>query len=100
MTTRCSRRFIPRIPSATASRLDTSRRSGTTWFLAVLCGPAPKNLRIPLSFLGAGMYTTTVVGDDTPDGATVKVAIETDQRTDTISLDLRAGGGFIARFIQ
>ena len=54
-TTRCSRRFIPRIPSATASGIDASRRSGTPWFLAVLCGPASKAIRVPLSFLGGGL---------------------------------------------
>jgi len=75
-----------------------ARRTGRTWFLAVLCGPAPRAIRVPLSFLGAGQYTATLVRDDSPDGSTVKVETGTQQKTDTISLDLRAGGGFIGRF--
>ena len=77
-----------------------ARRSGTTWFLAVLCGPAPRAIRVPLSFLGGGQYPATLVRDDSPDGSAVKVQASTHQRSNTIALDLQAGGGFIGRFSE
>jgi hypothetical protein len=40
------------------------------------------------------------IAADSPDGATVKVEAATHQKTDTIALDLRGGGGFIGRFSE
>ena len=33
-----------------------ARRSGETWFVAVMCGPQPKSIQVPLSFLGDAQY--------------------------------------------
>ncbi len=74
-----------------------ARRSGTTWFLAIMNGPAPKNLKVALSFLGAGQYRATFVRDDA-DAAAVRVETATETRTGMMSFDLRAGGGFVGRF--
>jgi alpha-glucosidase len=75
-----------------------ARRKGSAWYLAVMCGPAPKTIRVPLSFLGAGQYRSTLVRDDAPDGSTVKVESGTNTQKDVITLELRAGGGFVGRF--
>ena len=75
-----------------------ARRKGSTWFLAVMCGPGAKTIQVPLSFLGAGQYRSTLVRDDAPDGSTVKVESGTYTQKDTITLELRAGGGFVGRF--
>jgi alpha-glucosidase len=75
-----------------------ARRSGTTWFLAVMCGPDAKAVRVPLSFLGAGQYTTTTVRDDGADAASVSVESGSHTRSDTIAMDVRAGGGLLVRF--
>ena len=75
-----------------------ARRTGRTWFLAVMAGPAPKTVRLPLSFLGAGQYRAALVSDDAPDGSTVKVEQGSRTRNDTITLQLAAGGGFVGRF--
>lgn len=74
-----------------------ARRSGTTWFVAIMNGPAPKSIRVPLSFLAGGSYTASVVHDGA-DASTVTVGTETHKQTDTLTIDLRAGGGFVARF--
>ena len=74
-----------------------ARRSGTTWFVAIMNGPAPKSVRVPLSFLGGGSYTASVVNDGA-DASTVTVGTETHKQTDTLTIDLGAGGGFVARF--
>jgi alpha-glucosidase len=76
-----------------------ARRSGSTWFLGAMSGPSARTLRIPLSFLGTGDYRTTFVADDA-DGSSVRLEQGTHDRTGVLTLDLRAGGGFVGRFSQ
>ncbi len=75
-----------------------ARRKGDTWFLAAMSGPEARTIRVPLSFLSAGRYTSTLVRDDAPDGSTVRVESSVHTPKDTIALELRAGGGFLGRF--
>jgi alpha-glucosidase len=75
-----------------------ARRSGDTWFLAVMNGTAARSVTIPLSFLGRGTYRTLLVRDGKDDAAAVKVEETTKERGDSLAIDLRVGGGFIARF--
>jgi alpha-glucosidase len=75
-----------------------ARRSGDTWFLAILNGTAPKTVNIPLPFLGEGEYRTLLVRDNKDDAAAVKIQNTTLKRTDSLAIILREGGGFIARF--
>jgi alpha-glucosidase len=63
-----------------------------------MCGPGAKTIHVPLSFLGAGQYQSTLVRDDAPDGSTVVVEPHVHTQKDTIGLELRAGGGFVGRF--
>src|SRR4030095_3612680 len=51
-----------------------ARRSGETWFLAVLNGPQAKKLGVSLSFLGEGSYRAMTVSDRPDDPAGVDVA--------------------------
>jgi len=74
-----------------------ARRTGDTWFLAVMCGPQPRTLGVPLSFLGEGRYQAYFVRDGEADGI-VAVENSTLQRADSVTLQLRAGGGFLGRF--
>ena len=76
------------------------RRKGGTWFLAAMCGPGGKTIQVPLSFLGAGQYRSTLVRDEAPDGLPVVVESGTHTQKDTIGLELRAGGGFVGRFFR
>jgi alpha-glucosidase len=76
-----------------------ARRKGETWFLAVMNGPEARAIKVPLSFLGSGSYQGTLVRDDAPDGSTVRVDSARHGRTDMMVLDLRAGGGLLARFV-
>ena len=75
-----------------------ARRTGNTWFLAVMNGPNARTIQVPLSFLSAGRYQSTLVRDDAPDGSTVRVESSVNTQKDTIALELRAGGGFLGRF--
>jgi alpha-glucosidase len=84
-------------PSEIGELAVYARRTGRTWFVAVMNGPAARSVRVPLTFLGAGEYKAVRIRDDSPDGSTVNVETTTQRSTDTIDLELRAGGGFVAR---
>jgi alpha-glucosidase len=74
-----------------------ARRSADRWFLAVLNGPQPRTLRLPLSFLGKGAYRALLVRDHPENGAAVSLERRELTRQDTIDLALRDGGGLVAR---
>jgi alpha-glucosidase len=87
-----------------------ARRSGDTWFLAVTNGATARNIRIDLSsFLGGGAARAGAAGGpgrggsylgtllrDTNEPAALKVEHLTLSSRDTLSVDLRSGGGFVA----
>jgi alpha-glucosidase len=75
-----------------------ARRSGKTWFLAAVNGPEPKTIRVPLSFLGRGERAALMVRDVPDNPAAVK--IEETKSGNTATIELAAGGGFIARYSQ
>ena len=77
-----------------------ARRTGDTWFLAAMNGPGARTLDVPLSFLSAGSYRSALVRDEAPDGSTVRVESTVLTPKNTITLDLRAGGGFLGRFTK
>jgi alpha-glucosidase len=77
-----------------------ARRSGDTWFLAVVNGPDARTLRVPLSFLGEGGYKALVVRDRKGDPAAVEVENTAARRADTLRIELSKGGGFIVRFTR
>jgi alpha-glucosidase len=76
-----------------------ARRKGDTWFLAITNGPNARNLSVDLSFLGAGSYTSMLLRD-TGEAAAVKKEHLVLSRTDALYVDLRSGGGFVARFAK
>jgi alpha-glucosidase len=74
-----------------------ARRTDKSWFLAVMCGPQARTIRVPLSFLGQGQYKATLVRDSA-EGSAVTIENTTQKQGDTLTVDLRAGGGFVGRF--
>jgi alpha-glucosidase len=75
-----------------------ARRTGNTWFLAVMSGPQGKTIQVPLSFLGNGPYKASLVRDNKENPAAVVLEEHTLQRSDTLTIEMTNGGGFIARF--
>ncbi len=57
-----------------------------------------RQARIDLAFLTAGHYDALVVKDEPGEAAAVKVEKTAIARGAAMTVDLRAGGGFIARF--
>ncbi len=84
--------------SAVGELVAFARRTGTSWFLAVMCGPEARTIRVPLSFLGGAEYAATYVEDSGADGSTIAIEKGAHTREDTLDLHLRAGGGFVGWF--
>ncbi len=99
-----------------------ARRHGKDWFVAIVNGAEARQLKITATFLRSGRYASLVVRDDTQappppprsgsDGASPKPDDNGDRATagavrlergdaganDVLTIDLRPGGGFVARF--
>jgi len=77
-----------------------ARRSGKDWYVAVLnCKDTQKTYSIPLSFLGEGEYATTLYHDAPGPPSSVRIeAGHSVQKGQTISTQLKGGGGFVGRF--
>ena len=78
-----------------------ARRSGSDWYLGVLCGDEARNVTLPTSFLEAGQpYVLTVYTDDpTVDTAThVAVRKFIVRGGEALTYALQARGGAAARF--
>jgi alpha-glucosidase len=85
-------------PSEIGTVAVFARRSGNTWFLAVMNGAAARDVNIPLSFLGDGEYRAVLVRDSKESAAAVRKEESALKRGDSLAISLREGGGFIARF--
>ena len=77
-----------------------ARRTGDTWFLAVMCGPEAKTIRVPLSFLNEGRYVASLVCDDKENDAAVVLKEHTVQSGDPLKIEMVNGGGFVGRFLK
>jgi hypothetical protein len=89
-------RVLP--PSEVGQLAMFARRKGTTWYLGVLNGPNTNTLSIPLSFLGAGSYQTTVVADNPASVAKAYILNTNYTNSGTINVTLQSGGGLVAKF--
>jgi hypothetical protein len=65
-----------------------------------LNGPEADSIRVPLSFLGLGEYRALLISDHETDPAAVEIENTTLYRTDSLELELSAGGGFIGSFVK
>jgi alpha-glucosidase len=77
-----------------------ARRNGSTWFLAVMNGSTAKTIKIRLGFLGRGKYQGLLARDQKDEAAAVKIETVALSLVDSLTIELRAGGGFIGRFTK
>jgi alpha-glucosidase len=75
-----------------------ARRRGRTWFLAIMNGPTARSIHVPLAFLSNGKYQAMLARDREDDAAALKIEETVLSRKDSITIDLRSGGGFVGRF--
>jgi len=80
--------------------LVTARRKGRTWYLGGMSAKQPRDLALPLSFLGAGRYTARI-WKDAPNAESYPNHLATETlsvlSTDTLSLHFALDGGFVAQ---
>lgn len=76
-----------------------ARRSGETWFVAVLNGPQAKTIRVDLRFLGTNPYRATLVRDDPDNPAAERLEQSSVTRQGSLTIALRSGGGFLGRLV-
>jgi alpha-glucosidase len=88
-------RVLP--PSAIGEVAVLARRRGDDWFLVVVNGPDARTLQVPLTFLGAGPYRLSAAADDAADAAALRISTSRVDRGATVTIELRAGGGFLGR---
>jgi alpha-glucosidase len=74
-----------------------ARRRGDLWILAIVNGETAKSIDVPLSFLAAGDHQAILVRDDPANPAAVQVEKTAVFRAKPIKVDLREGGGFVAK---
>lgn len=77
-----------------------AQRKGNTWFLSVINGLQPKNINIPLTFLGTGSYRTLILKDNPANAADAIIIKGEAVRTEAFDISLGTGGGFMARFTR
>jgi alpha-glucosidase len=78
---------------------------GRRWEVTVVLpaseiGELAKTIKVPLRFLGAGKYQAMLARDQQAEAAAVSIQKATFSRSDSLTIELRTGGGFIARFVK
>lgn len=77
-----------------------ARRSGKDWYVGSITNWSPRDVNLPLTFLGSGRYTAEIYRDapdagQNPQHVTIEKKIV--QSSDTLSLHLAPGGGAAIR---
>jgi len=78
------------------------RRHGKEWYLGSMTNWTPRQLNIPLTFLGSGSFTAEIyedASDAAKDPKHVNVRKVTVQASSTLDLKLAPGGGAAIRFL-
>lgn len=90
------------LQGAPGESITVARRSGRDWFLGAITNWTPRDLSVPLNFLGAGKFTA-VIYEDGPDADQkpqhVTIEKKSVRQSDTLKLHLAPGGGCAIRFV-
>ena len=79
------------------------RRSGDNWYLGSMSDWNPRELNIPLTFLGSGRYTAEIYADAEDADRypkNVRILKKTVDRNDRLTAKLAPGGGYAVRFVR
>jgi alpha-glucosidase len=74
-----------------------ARRRDDVWFVGILNALTGREFPVPLRFLSAGKYQAMLVRDQMDDPAAVTIENVSLTRGDSLTIKVRAGGGFVAR---
>jgi hypothetical protein len=76
--------------------MDLARRKGERWYLGGIGGDATaRDLRVNLSFLGAGTFSAAIIADGPSDDSFAESARRVTS-SDALAVSLRQRGGFVA----
>jgi alpha-glucosidase len=75
-----------------------ARRTGTTWYLALMNGGSARTVSVPLSFLGEGVYKGHLVRDNSKNSGAVTTEMLDVRRNSELDVEMIDGGGFVGRF--
>ena len=75
-----------------------ARRTGEVWYLAVMCGPQARTIRLPLSFLPKGRYNASLLRDNKEKPDAIVLEERAMRQEDSLNIEMTSGGGFVARF--
>lgn len=91
-----------RVPNGEPARFVTvARRHGDTWFLGSMTDWDPRDLEIPLDFLGAGEYEAEIFADGPgaeKDATSLSVRKQNVKASEKLSVHLAPGGGLAVMF--
>ena len=73
-----------------------ARRDGRTWYVGGLNADTATTVDVPLAFLGAGSWNTTLIADGDADRE-FRISTRRVSSTDTLSIPIRPRGGFVIR---
>jgi alpha-glucosidase len=77
-----------------------ARRSGRMWMLAMMNGEVERSIRVRLLFLGRGSYQAKLALDRKDDPAALLMKDSAVSRSDSLTIEMRAGGGFVGMFTR
>lgn len=77
-----------------------ARRKGNTWYLGVLNGEKPRELKSRLEFLSAGIYDLEILVDSPNDRKNIQIRRSTFRTGDSLTEDLHSGGGLVIRITR
>jgi len=81
-----------------AEHVTIARRSGKAWYVGSMTNESPRNIPVPLTFLGKGRFTATI-WQDGAQPTDVAVTTRTVTAADSIALTLAGSGGAAIRLV-
>lgn len=87
-------------PSEIGEVAAFARRRGDAWFAGFMNGLEGRTIRLTPGFLARGNYQATIVRDQMDDPAALKIENMLVSRSDSLAIRMRAGGGFVVRFMR
>ena len=76
-----------------------ARRDNQTWYVGGLNADTPTTARVPLAFLGSGLWTMTLIGDGAVDRE-FKDSTRSVMATEVVDVPMRPRGGFVMRIFK
>lgn len=85
-------------PSEIGELAAFARRKDDVWFVGIMNGLSGRTIRVSLHFLSAHRYRATLVRDEMDNPAALKMENVSIGRGESLTIRMRAGGGFVAQF--